>query len=324
MGKCMEKLTHLGQVQNLVPFQIGELVDNSVTDFDLFIALERHLILYSGAGYKWNRDELTSLLKTGHSSLFLHPHDLPLARAYKNIAALPRIERDLAPPERIHSIEQIGMQFVKCLYGGEITAAVVGKSREIAESLVECLREDRHCIKQLSGLGNHDLYTYYHSARVASYTTAMAIQMGLDQHQQLVDIAMGGLMHDVGKKFVGLEIINKAGALTEEEWQQMRSHPKKGLDEVTDSLLGHVPREIILHHHERVNGTGYPDGLDDKSLLMEVKLATIADIFDALTSSRSYQKKRTRYEALDLMKHKLLGQDISRDGFKALISCLAS
>src|SRR5690606_23535508 len=156
------------------------------------------------------------------------------------------------------------------------------KAEEISIAIVNCLQEDKSCIKSLSGLGDYDLYTYYHSARVSTYTTAMAILMGLTDEKKLVDIAIGGLMHDVGKKFIDFSVLNKPGALTEEEWKQMRSHPENGLMSVSDSLLHHVPREIIHHHHERINGSGYPDGLDKNSLLIEVQLATIADIFDAL------------------------------------------
>src|SRR5690606_18575240 len=128
------------------------------------------------------------------------------------------------PAERIKNIEQVGMHFVKCLHSGEIGPACVAKAEIISEAIVNCLQEDASSIKSLSGLGDYDLYTFYHSARVAAYATAMAIQMGLTDHEKLLDIAVGGLMHDIGKKFIDTSILNKAGALTEEEWRQMRAH----------------------------------------------------------------------------------------------------
>ncbi|MEI6399510.1 MAG: HD domain-containing phosphohydrolase, partial [Pseudomonadota bacterium] len=83
-----------------------------------------------------------------------------------------------------------------------------------------------------------------------------------------------------------------------------------------------VCREIVVHHHERLNGSGYPHGLTKDSLLPEVQIATLADVFDALTSSRSYQNKRSRFEALDFIRHRLLRTDIAVDPFKALVECL--
>jgi putative nucleotidyltransferase with HDIG domain len=305
------------------PFQIDSLVDNSTTDFDLFIELKSHFILYSGIGYKWHRDELHSLLKAGHDSLFIREEDLKRARMYSEISKLPDFDKNAAPKERINSIENVGAKFIECLYQGEITPACVEKAKYLGDSVVDCIGEDRSCIQELSGLADHDYYTYHHSIRVATYAVAIALQMGLKDEAALQQVALGGIFHDIGKKYVPLEVINKRGPLTEPEWKEMKSHPQKGFLSVSDTILGHVPREIILHHHERRNGTGYPDNLDEGSLLLEVQIATLADIFDALTSSRSYQNKRNRYEALDFIKHKLLRDEVNPEAFRALVSCLA-
>ncbi len=304
-------------------FKVDTLVDNSVTDFDLFLSIEDHFILYSGNGYKWNRDELHELLRHGHQSFYIRHNDLTRANMYQAMVKLPAIEKSMAPPERIQSIEQIGAKFVKCLYEGELTPACVKKAESIAGSLVDCIAEDQHCVAFLSGLADHDYYTYYHSVRVASYAVAIAIAMGLRDHKLLNDIALGGIFHDVGKKQVPLSVLNKSGPLTELEWKLMRAHPTEGSQMVTDTILAHVPKEIILHHHEKRNGKGYPHGLDANSLMTEVQIATLADIFDALTSSRSYQQRRSKFEALDFIKQKLLKEEVCPEAFKALILCLA-
>lgn len=305
-------------------FRVDRLVDNSVTDFDLFLALEKHFILYSGNGYRWNRAELTELLHAGHEAFHIRHDDLTKAKMYENLALIPQIEKSLAPPERIQHIEQIGAKFVKCLYEGDLTQACVSKAETLAQGMVDCIAEDPSCIKFLTALADHDYYTYFHSVRVAAYAVAIAIGMGLKDSNQLRTIALGGVFHDVGKKEVPLTVLNKSGPLTDAEWKLMRSHPTVGHEQVGQSVLHHVPREIILHHHEKRNGAGYPHGLDRGSLLPEVQIATLADIFDALTSSRSYQNKRSRYEALDFIKHRLLKEEVCPEAFKALIVTLAS
>jgi HD-GYP domain-containing protein (c-di-GMP phosphodiesterase class II) len=305
-------------------FRIDTLVDNSTTDFDLFINLHQHFILYSGNGYKWQRSELTDLLRTGHESLYIRASDLPKARMYETLVRLPQIEKEQAPRERIQTIEQVGAKFIQCLYEGELTEGCVRKAEVIAGSMADCIREDPGCIQMLSGLADHDYYTYFHSVRVAAYAVAVSVAMGLTDPEHLRSIALGGIFHDIGKRDVPLSVLNKKGPLSESEWQLMRSHPEKGFTSVSESILAHVPREIVLHHHEKLNGSGYPHGLARGSLLLEVQIATLADIFDALTSSRSYQTKRTRYEGLDFIKHKLLGDEIAPDVFKALVMCLAT
>lgn len=304
-------------------FPVERLVDNSVTDFDLFIQLENHFILYSGNGYKWDRQELTELLGCGHNNFFIRKGDLRKADMYRTMIQLPNIHKDLAPPERLQSIEQVGAKFIECLYEGEITEACVTKAQDLGTSIVETLLEDSTAIAALSGLADHDYYTYYHSIRVSAYAVAIAIGMGCADQKLLRSIALGGIFHDIGKKDIPLTVLNKAGPLTEAEWKMMRSHPEGGHSKVLDTILEHVPREIIIHHHEKLNGSGYPHGLDRGSLLTEVQIATVADIFDALTSSRSYQTRRSRYEALDFIKHRLLGEEIHPDTFKALVNGLA-
>jgi putative nucleotidyltransferase with HDIG domain len=322
--QAVDRQYALRPAENFSYFPVDRLVDNSVTDFDLFISLERHFILYSGNGYKWHRAELTELLQAGHEQFFIRSEDLPKAQMYEAIVKLPKIQAELAPPERIQRIEQVGALFVKCLYEGELTPACVEKGKTLADAMTACIAEDKSCIKYLSGLADHDYYTYYHSVRVSAYATAIAISMGLRDEAFLRAIALGALFHDIGKKEIPISLLNKTGALTEAEWKVMRSHPLKGFEKIEETILAHIPREIVLHHHEKRNGAGYPHGLDKGSLLPEVQIATLADIFDALTSARAYQTKRTRYEALDFIKHRLLKEEVCPDAFRALILCLAA
>jgi putative nucleotidyltransferase with HDIG domain len=304
-------------------FSIERLIDNSVTDFDLFLDVKSHLILYSGKGYKWSKAELESLINQGHLFFWMKSEDHERAFLYEKMSQLPTVSKQLAPHERLQSIQDIGAAFTRYLYEGEITESVSRKAEELADSIVDCIEEDRGCISSITGLANHDMYTYLHSVRVSAYATAIAAQMGLSRRDDLRNIALGAIFHDVGKSAVPITIINKSGPLLHHEWEKMKSHPIEGLKKIENTILNHVSREIVLHHHERLNGSGYPDALTEDSLLQEVQIAALADIYDALTSSRSYQNKRTRFEALDFIKSKLLKSDVSTESFKALIECLA-
>jgi HD-GYP domain-containing protein (c-di-GMP phosphodiesterase class II) len=306
----------------LFQFPVEKILDNSVTDFDLFLRIADHTILYGGSGYRWERSELHALLNGGVMHFFVRHEDRPKVENYEKLVLLPNLEKHLAPRERIKSLEKVGSELIKFMFNENISLASVERLRGVSDSIVECVIEDRSCIQVLSGLGRHDYYTYEHSVRVAAYCIAMALQMGLTDEMLLKDIAMGGIFHDVGKKEISLEILNKSGPLNDAEWKEMRSHPSFGYLAVSETLLSHVPREIILHHHERLDGSGYPDGIGKKGLIIEAQIAAIADVYDALTSSRSYQVTRNRYEALDFMKNKLIGTKLEKDPFQALIGCL--
>ena len=304
-------------------FPISCILDGSVTDFDLFLAPQGEEVLYAAPGYRWTRDETTRLLANGWKEFLVVPGDAKRVRMYLQLARLPLIEKEQPPQVRINSIQDLAASFSQCLYSGEVTEAAVRHGERIARGIVECLMESPASVKEIGGLMAHDQYTFYHSARVAVFTTAIAMTMGVNDEHHLQRIATGGLFHDVGKKDVPLEVINKAGPLDQIEWQAMKSHPVTGHEVLKSAGLSVESMEIVLHHHERINGTGYPHGLQQSGIMMEVQIAAVADIYDALTSSRSYQKRRTRYEALDFMKHKLSGTDISPAAFRGLVAALA-
>ena len=252
--------------------------------------MDSHLILYAGKGYKWYRQELTDLLRQGYSFFHVEPKESKKADMYRRVSEIPSVDADLEPKKRIQVIENIGARFTKCLYEGELTAACVSKAKTIAESVEACVSEDISCVKELSGLAQKDSYTYFHSIRVATYAVAMAIELGISKDVHLQEIALGGILHDVGKKDVGLEIINKRGALTDSEWEKMKQHPALGHQSLKDTLLTSY-LGIILHHHEKIDGSGYPHGIGKSELLAEVQIACLADILTHLHRYAAINKK---------------------------------
>lgn len=310
-------------MQGMVEFPVEKLVDNSTTDFDVFLRLGGDLVLYGGRGYRWERSELNGLLSSGVRGFLIREEDGGKARMYSAVSRVPVIARTLAPSARIQQIDEIGASLSSCLMEGELTEACVSKAGEVARGLVDCISEDPSCIRAIQTLADHDAYTYHHSVRVAAYTVAIAIGLGVTDQDLIYLMAIGGLFHDVGKRVIPLELLNKAGPLTEVEWQIMREHPQVGWSQLKATGLSHISLEIVLHHHERVNGTGYPHGLKGSELLPEVQMATLADIFDALTSNRSYQRRRTRFEALAFIKQKLVPNEVWPEAYRALVGVLA-
>ena len=121
------------------------------------------------------------------------------------------------------------------------------------------------------------------------------MQLSQSNPAQLTELATGAMLHDVGKCKIELAVLNKRGAFTPQEWELMKQHPVFGEAIVSDSVLAIMPRHVILHHHERLDGTGYPHQLTDRELLEEVKIVAFADVFDALTTNRPYQVSRTPF-----------------------------
>ncbi|HEX6558252.1 MAG TPA: HD domain-containing phosphohydrolase, partial [Longimicrobiales bacterium] len=145
-----------------------------------------------------------------------------------------------------------------------------------------------------------DQYTAGHCARVADYTCALARACGISG-RDLSWIRMGAFLHDVGKTGVTAKILNKKGRLTDGEWQLMRAHTTIG-DEIVAGLdFPYDIRPIVRSHHERWAGGGYPDNLSGEAIPLIARILCIADVFDALTTDRSYRPAYPRSEALALM-----------------------
>jgi HD-GYP domain-containing protein (c-di-GMP phosphodiesterase class II) len=140
-----------------------------------------------------------------------------------------------------------------------------------------------------SAIEASDRYTRGHSERVTMYSVAIAREMRLSERRvQMLEYA--GFLHDMGKIGVRHEILLKPEKLTEDEWVIMRSHPSMGAKIVSGLHFLEGAREVVLHHHERYDGGGYPDGLRNADIPLEARIVKVADAFDAMMSDRPYRK----------------------------------
>lgn len=163
---------------------------------------------------------------------------------------------------------------------------------EQAELLAEQIQQsvERHPAAFLSvaRLKSADTYTYMHSVAVSALMVALANQLGLPS-QQVKRAALAGLLHDMGKAFTNPDILNKPGALTDEEFAHMKQHPQQGYELLLESINDIEVLDACLHHHERLDGKGYPHGLNAPHLHLMARMTAICDVYDAITSNRPYK-----------------------------------
>ena len=157
----------------------------------------------------------------------------------------------------------------------------------------------------LVALGNaidaKDTYTEGHAERVAHYSVAIGKQLGLP-YEALRRLRLGGVLHDIGKIGVPEAILNKPGPLTTDEFAVMKKHPEIGerICAPLKSLREMLP--IIRSHHERPNGSGYPDGLSGDEIPLEARIVCLADVYDALATTRSYKRAFTRERCIAILR----------------------
>jgi putative nucleotidyltransferase with HDIG domain len=142
----------------------------------------------------------------------------------------------------------------------------------------------------LARLKNKDDYTYMHSVAVCALMVALARRLGLED-EQVRQAGMAGLLHDVGKMMIPLEILNKPGKLTDAEFELVKSHPVEGHKMLLEgSGISDIALDVCLHHHEKVDGKGYPDRLTDEQISLYARMGAVCDVYDAITSDRPYKK----------------------------------
>src|SRR6056297_3856811 len=154
-------------------------------------------------------------------------------------------------------------------------------------------------IVSLSGLLEiHDEYTKNHSQKVADISKMIAQAMELPK-ENISQIYYAGLVHDIGKTLIPREIINKKGKLSKDEFEIIKKHPTHAYKALVKSKeLNHITN-IVLQHHERIDGKGYPLGLEGEDILIESRIISIADAYDAMRSDRPYRKALTKMEAFN-------------------------
>jgi putative nucleotidyltransferase with HDIG domain len=152
-----------------------------------------------------------------------------------------------------------------------------------------------------TSIESKDRYTQGHCERVAYFACVLAEDMGFNA-RSLFWFRIGALLHDIGKIIVPTEVLNKPGKLTEEEWTIMKRHPEAGLELVAEIDFPGDIHAIIRNHHERWDGTGYPDGLAGEKIPFAARILCVADVYDALTTTRSYRPGLTHARAAEIMR----------------------
>lgn len=226
----------------------------------------------------------------------LVPHDL--------VAAIE--DKTLDPHTKAQAVYKNSMDLMSRLLESP-TAENITASKGAIKSVTDLILKDDETAHNMLLITSHDFYTYAHSVNVGIYSVMLAKELFFhsDNHD-LEELGAGFFLHDLGKVNVDPAIINKPGRLTDDEMNQMRTHPYQGYKILKDANeLSEECEYIVLQHHERYDGTGYPKRLKGDEAHIYGRICCLADVFDALTAERSYKKAMTKFEALKLMRDEM-------------------
>ena len=193
--------------------------------------------------------------------------------------------------ERARSICLAGKAQVQAMFSDLRLGKTVDQASVVplVEEIAASVWRNPAAMISVARLKTHDDYSYLHSVAVSALMLALARQLKLED--RLVRVAgVGGLMHDLGKAFMPLEILNKPGRLTDDEFAVMKTHPVVAAEALREGGCEPDVIEVSLHHHERMDGRGYPYGLKDDEISLLARMGAVCDVYDAVTSIRPYKR----------------------------------
>ncbi len=311
MAQYDYRVIHWGQ-ESYCPINIDALRLQSAPNFPLYFrpGAGRNFILYCDRGEKFDGDVRKRLAENKISHLYIRKDD---EQEYSRYLALHLdtilSDEQLSLREKTGILYDSAQAVVEDLLTTPISPEKVKSSRDLVRHTVALITDDDFMLEDLLRNIACDYYLYTHSVNVVAYSVALAMQAGYADHATLREIANGALLHDVGKSTLPKEMLDKNDELSELEWEQMREHPQTGYDMLHNTgSVGEIALDIVLHHHERLDGSGYPHGLSGKSISPFVRIVSLADIFDALTTDRFHQPAKTSFQALRTMQRRMLPQ----------------
>lgn len=289
--------------QQFMSIQLDSIRVDSILDFDLFINVNRNLVLYRSKDLPFTDRTRQKLLDNKVSKLYITTDSKKNYQLYieKNLSKI------LVDPQ-IHAEKKAGILYetsssiVKDVLANPTYGENIKRSKEIVENTVNYILQGRNAFMNLMKITSFDYYTYTHSVNVCTFAIALAQQMGYMDQEFLNELGVGALLHDVGKSKISERILHKQSALNSIEFEIMKKHPKWGIDIMTETddipAASYYP---ILQHHERGDRSGYPNNLSLNEMHIFSKIIAIADSFDAMTTDRVYQQAMDSFPALRIM-----------------------
>jgi HD-GYP domain-containing protein (c-di-GMP phosphodiesterase class II) len=284
-----------------LPVQVAMLRRLGQTAVDLFVQYEAESepVLYHRSGCPMEPDQVCKLQEGGIHQIYVRSDDFQFFGAH----LLESIDsQDSIPAAERYAVLQLAMateiehaaRLLDC--GPYLVVA-----EKLGQELTSLLLGNNVLPGDLFRLARHDFNTFTHVTNVASYGVILAERLGLcSSKEEMEQIAEAAILHDIGKRFIPAEILTKPAKLDPEERAIIETHPQRGYEEL--AARGNMSFEqlmMVYQHHERVDGKGYPVGLEGDEIHPWARMLAIVDVFDAMTGTRPYRRPASAHEATD-------------------------
>ena len=283
-----------------LPIYVHSLGIEKVLDFDLYVFNGREMVLFRSSSLEFTAKTRDLLLNENIHRLYISRADRK--RYQQHIRS--RINQILTDKSiddftKASIVYDSAKELVENVFSDPTKSENIQESREFVESTVLYVLEGANAFHNMLRVMSFDYSLYSHSVNVCTFSLALAAVAGVDRTVELIELGTGALLHDVGKVKIPDNILYKPGPLSVEEWDLVRQHPQHGVDIISETdMIPEMSYVPIKQHHERQDGSGYPDNLEHKDIHIYSSIVAIADVFDAMTTRRVYRQEQSSYSSL--------------------------
>ncbi len=284
------------------------ITEGSQIDFNLFMSNETKsaMSLFLQSDTAVDGDAKVKLREI--ESVYVSEDDEGKYKAYveKHLQSIAR-RSDIPTEQKARLVYEKASESMDAMFKNPESLENVKNAQPVVNNFIDIILRDNSAVESLMRITAHDYYTHTHSINVSIYTLSLGSYLGIEG-KDLEVLGMAAILHDLGKSKIDYEIINKNGKLTDDEFSQMKHHPALGHEIALN--LGIEDERIltgIRHHHEKIEGGGYPDNLSGDQISQFARIIGVCDVFDALSTKRSYKDPMSSFESLLLMKQQMIG-----------------
>ncbi|MFO7858190.1 MAG: HD domain-containing phosphohydrolase [Ectothiorhodospiraceae bacterium] len=298
--------------QDFFPLPLGVMQPGTSAPVDLYLHEENppRFVLYKSADAPLTDQVRQRLIRNGVEELHMRGDDEEAYHRYVEEQLDTILQDDLLTAEKaLPIVYQSASRVVHHLFDDPRSGENLKRASRMVGFVVESVLESADPLQDISSLITHDYYTYTHSVNVCGLLVAAAKDLlAISSAKTLREIGRGAILHDIGKSQIPREILEKPGQLTPDEFEQIKEHPVVGLEMAGEHMrLSPTAAAIIRNHHEHYDGSGYPDGLAGEDIPPIVRFSTVVDVYDALTTKRSYGEAAAPFAALQIMTDEMEG-----------------
>lgn len=281
----------------------------------LYMQSGNNLVLYKPADRQISKSDLQRLHNNQVEHLYINAASVRevcdfLEESISDILA----SDDISSPVKGQLLSQVAMNYVMDVFEMPDKLSNLDRCRNLVRQLMQYIASNKNPLEALHLIVSHDFYTFAHSVHVASLSLLVHAEVFGLTADELEDVGVGGILHDVGMIFVPTGILDKTDILTNFEYNLIKKHAERGYECLRDlGGFSEITLAAVRYHHERNNGEGYPFQLAGDEIPRTAQVTAICDVFSALTSNRAYKKAMAKDEAMALM------ESVGKDVFSPLL-----